>query len=71
MIVICGISTLEFAETQKIVQNQKNQIWDRKCFIWVFWAVSLRKYCHISSQHPRICQNAKFRAKLKIFRLQF
>ena len=29
------------------------------------------KYCHISNQHPQICQNTKFRAKLKIFWLQF
>ena len=49
-IVIFGISTLEFAEIQKIVQNKKkNQIWDQKCLIWIFLAVTLKKYCHIFS----------------------
>ena len=59
--MIFGISFLEFAEMQKIVQNKKNQIWDQKYLIWVFWHVSLKKYCHIGNQHPRICQNVKIK----------
>ena len=46
-IVTFGISTLEFADMQKVVQNKQKQIWDQKCLIWVFWDVSLKKYCHI------------------------
>ena len=52
MIVIFGIITLDFAEMQKMVQNKKKnkkQIWDQKCLIWIFWVVSLKKYCHIFS----------------------
>ena len=46
-IVTFGISTLEFADMQKVVQNKQKQIWDQKCLILVFWDVSLKKYCHI------------------------
>ena len=35
-IVMFGIPILGFAVMQKIVQNNKNQIWDQKCLIWVF-----------------------------------
>ena len=48
MIVIFGITPLDFVEMQNIVQNKK-KIWDQKSLIWVFWAVSLKKYCHIFS----------------------
>ena len=51
-IKIFGISTLKFAEIQKIVQNKKNKTKkysDQKCLIRVFWAVSLKKYCPICS----------------------
>ena len=49
-IVIFGISTLRFAEMKNIAQN-KQQIkkMDQKCLIWVFYNVSLKTYCHISS----------------------
>ena len=28
-------------------KQRKNQIWGQNYRIWVFWAVSLKKYCHI------------------------
>ena len=31
-----------------------------------FWARILKSYCHISNQHPEICQIAKFPEKTKI-----
>ena len=43
-IVIFGISTLQLAEMQNIVQNKQIKQMDQKCLIWVFYT-----YCHISS----------------------
>ena len=48
-IVIFGISTLQLAEMQNIVQNKQIKKMDQKCLIWVFYTVSLKTYCHISS----------------------
>ena len=48
------------------MQHKKKEISDQNLLIWLFWAVSLKKYCHIWNQHLWICQHAKFRAKLKI-----
>ena len=48
------------------MQHTKKEISDQNLLIWLFWAVSLKKYCHIWNQHLWICQHAKFRAKLKI-----
>ena len=54
-IAIFVISNLESAEMQKIAKKKKkNQIWDQNCLISVFWAVSLKKCCHISNQHLQI-----------------
>ena len=46
------------------------KISDQKCLIWVFliknafflcfWAIILKKYCHIWNQHPQICLVARF-----------
>ena len=65
---IFEINLLEFAEMQKTIQDKKNQIWDQKCLIWAFWDVSLKSYWYIWNQLPRICQNTKFRAKIKILK---
>ena len=46
--------------------NSNNKTWNQKCFIWVFWPVDLKNCCYIWNQHPRICQNAKFGAKIEI-----
>ena len=44
-IEIFGISTLKFAQMQKnCAKQQQQKISDQKCLIWVFWAVSLKKY---------------------------
>ena len=51
---------------KKLFKTKKKQIWNQKCLIWAFWAVSSKSYCHTWSQHPRHCQNAKFRTKIKI-----
>ena len=49
-IEIFGISTLKFAQMQKnCAKQQQQKISDQKCLIRVFWAVSLKKYCHICS----------------------
>ena len=31
-----------------------------------FWDRIFKSYCHISNDHPRICQIAKFRRKMKM-----
>ena len=36
-----------------------------KCLIWVFWAATLKSFCHIWNQRPQICLIAKFVAKKK------
>ena len=41
------ISTLEFGKMQKLSKTKQKQFLDQKCLIWVFLAVSLKKYCHI------------------------
>ena len=42
-----GISTLEFAEMQKIVQNKTKIEFGTKIPYLVFWTVTLEKCCHI------------------------
>ena len=51
---------------QKNYEKQKTSNLGPKYLIEVFWVVSLKNLYHIRSQHPRICQNAKFCAKSKI-----
>ena len=34
-----------------------------------FWVKILTNYCHISNQHPQICQTAKFHKKSKLPKL--
>ena len=36
-----------YRNAKNCAKQNENQIWDQKCLIWVFWAVSLKKYCHI------------------------
>ena len=31
-------------EYKKLFKTKKKQTWDEKCFIWAFWAVSLKSY---------------------------
>ena len=67
MIVIFGITTKDFAEMQKTVQNKKNQTnLGPKMF---YLGILCCKFEKVLSyfQHPRIFQTAKFRAKLKTF----
>ena len=80
--MIFGISTLEFAEMQKIVQNKQKSIFGPETPSLGILGCKFEKVLSYF-QHPRICQTAKFRAKLKIldfrtkmsglgvFRLQF
>ena len=67
MIVIFGITTLDFAEIQKMVQNKKNKTnLEQKM---PYLGILACKFENALSyfQHLRICQTAKFRAKLKAF----
>ena len=31
---------------KKLFKTKKKQIWNQKCLIWAFWAVSSKSYCH-------------------------
>ena len=64
MIVIFGITTLDFAEIQKMVQNKKKTNLGQKM---PYLGILACKFENALSyfQHLRICQTAKFRAKLK------
>ena len=65
-VVMFGISALKFAKCKKILQTKKNQtIFGPKM---PYLGILGCKFENVLSyfQHPRICQNAKFRAKLKI-----
>ena len=68
--VIFEINAFEFIQIPRIEQNNNdnsnNNKWDQKFLIWVFWPVDLKNGCYIWNQHPQICQNAKFTAKIKI-----
>ena len=64
-IEIFGISTLKFAEMQKIVQNKKKTIFGPKKPYLDILGCKFEKLLSYF-QHLRICQNAKFCAKLKI-----
>ena len=66
MIVIFGITPLDFAEMQKIVQNKKKTNLGTKMSYLGFLGCKFEKVL-LYFQHPRICQTAKFRAKLKVF----
>ena len=35
-----------------------------------FGARILKSYCHISNQHPQICQTTKFREKIKVSKFE-
>ena len=63
--MIFGISTLEFAEMQTIVQNKQKSIFVPEI---PFLGILGCKFEKVLSyfQHLRICQTVKFRAKLKI-----
>ena len=58
--------SLDFSEMQKIVQNIKKTNLGPKIPCLHILVVSLKKVLSYF-QHPRICQTAKFRAKLKVF----
>ena len=64
MIVIFGISSLKFAEMQKIVPNNNNKktIFGPKISYLGILGCKFEKLLSYF-QHPRICQNTKFRAK--------
>ena len=68
MIVIFRIIPLDFAEMQKNVQNKKTYKTNLgpKMFYLGILGCKFEKVLSFF-QHPRICQTAKFRAKLKIF----
>ena len=53
-----GIAILGFAVMQKIVQNNKNQIWDQKLPYLGILGSKFEKVL-LYFQHPRICQTAK------------
>ena len=38
---------------------------DQKCLIWVFLGKNWKYHCHISNQHPQICQIGKVSDKPK------
>ena len=64
-IVIFGISTLESAEKQKIVQKKQKSIFGSKVlYLGIFGCKSEKVLSYF--QHPGICQAAKFRGKLKM-----
>ena len=63
--MIFGISYPKFAEKQKIVQNkEKTSFGPKMSYLGILGS----KFEEVLSyfQHPRICQHAKFREKLKI-----
>ena len=62
--MIFGIIPLDFAEMQKIVQNKINKFWAKMPYLGIFGCKFEKVLSYF--QHPRICQTAKFRAKLKI-----
>ena len=62
--MIFAISTLKFAEMQKIVQNKQKPIFGPETPSLGILGCKFEKVLSYS-QHPRICQTAKFRAKLK------
>ena len=64
-IVILGISTLEFAEMQKIVQSKQKSIFGPAVPSLDILSCKFEKVLSYF-EHPRICQTAKFRAKLEI-----
>ena len=66
MIVIFGITPQDFAEMQKMVQNLKKAKLGPKMFYLGILGCKFEKILSYF-QHPRICQTAKFRAKLKVF----
>ena len=84
MIVIFGITTLDFAEMQKMVQNKKKKKnSDQKFLLWVFWAKSFKKLLYLKSSFQYILYISKISRKSKclnsgpkepylaIFRLEF
>ena len=67
--MIFGISTLKFAEMQKIVQTKKKTIFvPKKPYLGILGCKFEKKLPYF--QHPPICQNAKFLAKLKILNFE-
>ena len=36
-----------FQNAKNCGKQRKNQNWDQNSLNWLFWAVSLKKYCHI------------------------
>ena len=66
MIVIFGITPLDFTEMQKMVQNKKKTNLGPKMPYLGILGCKFEKVLSYF-QHLRICQTAKFRAKLKIF----
>ena len=65
MIVIFGITSLDFAEMQKMVQNKKTNLGPKMSYLGILGCKFEKVLSYF--QHPRICQTAKFRAKLKVF----
>ena len=68
MIVIFGITPQDFAEMQNMVPNNNNKKnLGPKMFYLGILSCKFEKVLSYY-QHPRICQTAKFRAKLKVFK---
>ena len=63
------ILKIDFAKTTVIFQiktliYKKNENWDQKC-LGILRDAIWKKYCHTLNQQTRICEIAKFRAKMK------
>ena len=63
-IMIFGISILKFVEMQKIAQNRKTIFGPKMRYLVILGCNFEKVFSYF--EHPRICQNAKFHAKLKI-----
>ena len=59
--MILAISTLEFAEMQKIIQNKKKSHLGPKMPYLRILRCKFEKVLSSSNQHPRICQNVKIK----------
>ena len=49
-------------------KNKKFQIWNQKCFNWLFWAAILKNHCHSWNQNSPVCVILNFGAKTKILK---
>ena len=68
-IVIFAISILEFVLLQSLVQEiTVLKFGTKSARFSYFGAGGTKYYCHIWSQHPRICLDVNFGAKIKILK---